>query len=474
MDYRYYQDYVERINGMAGIYAFDVFSDGSFGDIRLIAINKQNGGVLTMNPDAPPFYPGIPWRTYFTDINFESYIYNCASKNDLLYSYANAHGYWLKGFYLPLDVKDSEAFDEKAVKTVYCLYVGSFSPQLESDAMVKHSLEVSYAVMNISVKLHETQDYQQAMAAAIYEIKKVCQAERCALYTVNNSTQKCCCINERGVQEEMLEGLAAEMHRTPYEVAQEWEKDLVESDCLLLADLNVVRERDPVWYNSLLNNDIHNIVLYAVRFNQSLIGFIWAANFDTTKMMLIKETLEMSSFLIGTVIADHQLFSHLKAMSTIDGLTQVGNRNAMNERLGRYTSGDEKLPDSIGIVYADLNGLKVVNDTKGHEAGDRFLSKAASLLKLSFGDYEVYRVGGDEFVVLCPDIAEDKMKERMEQLRALASNTPDVSFAVGFGWFTGDYDINSALKTADEQMYRDKEEYYRIHNSSERTERSRN
>ena len=109
MDYKYYQEYVEKINGMAGIYSFDIMPDGSFSEIRLIALNKMNGGVLNMNPDAPKFYSGIPWRTYFTDINFESYIYNCASNSEFLYSYTNAHGFWLKGFYLPL--KETEEKD---------------------------------------------------------------------------------------------------------------------------------------------------------------------------------------------------------------------------------------------------------------------------------------------------------------------------------------------------------------------------
>lgn len=465
MDYQYYQDFVEKINGMAGIYSFDIMPDGSFGEVCLIALNKLNGGVLTMNPDAPPFYPGIPWRTYFTDINFERYIYNCGSTNDFLYSYTNAHGYWLKGFYLPLKVEEAA---EGKKRTAYCLYVGTFSPQLESDAMAKHSLEVSSAVMNISVKLHETQNFQQAMAAAINELKKVCDAEKCALYTVNNSNQKCSFINENGVQQDILEKLTAETERTPYELAMAWEEDLADSDCLLLEDLEVVKERDPVWYRSMCEHDIKNIVLYAVRFKKALIGFIWAANFDTTKMILIKETLELSSFLIGTVIANHQLFSHLKALSTIDGLTQVNNRNAMNERIEQIVSGSERKPEVIGIVYADLNGLKTVNDTKGHDAGDMLLSRAASLLKLVFGDQEIYRIGGDEFVVLCPDITEEKLNERMGQLNALRSNAPDVSFAVGIGWFSGDYDLNTALQIVDERMYKDKEEFYRIHKENDR------
>ncbi|MBR4628618.1 MAG: GGDEF domain-containing protein [Ruminococcus sp.] len=464
MDYNYYQEYVEKINGMAGIYSFDIMPDGSFSEIRLIALNKMNGGVLNMNPDAPKFYPGIPWRTYFTDINFESYIYNCASNSEFLYSYTNAHGFWLKGFYLPL--KETEEKD--GIKTVYCLYVGTFSPQLESDAMAQHSLEVSSAVMNISVRLHESQDFQQSMAATIHEIKKICLAEKCGLFTINKNTMECDFISENGLRNDVMEQIASEMGRTPYEVAQAWENDLADSDCLLLDNLSVVKERDPVWYASLCINKIENLVLYGVRFDQSLIGFICAANFDTTKMMLIKETLELSSFLLGTVIANHQIMSHLKVMSTIDALTQVSSRNAMDERVKKLVSGESKLPDTMGVAFIDLNGLKNVNDTKGHNAGDMFLNRAASVLKLAFGDYEIYRAGGDEFVVLCPDITQNIMEERITQLRALSDNTHDVSFSVGYVWLSGSYDINSAMRTADERMFKDKEEYYKLHAKNDR------
>lgn len=49
-----------------------------------------------------------------------------------------------------------------------------------------------------------------------------------------------------------------------------------------------------------------------------------------------------------------------------------------------------------GIIFADLNGLKICNDTKGHKAGDELLKKAAALLKEIFNEDEIYRSGGDE------------------------------------------------------------------------------
>ena len=468
-----YQKWIERIDGMAGIYSFDILPDGSFSEIRLMALNSKNTGVLYMNPDAPPFYPGIPWRKYFTDINFESYIYKCASTSNQLYSYANAHGFWLKGFYLPLIWDDAPAVTPKAenAKTVYCLYVGTVSPEVEPEFMSQQSSAVSSAVMNISIRLHQTPNYHKAMAAAVEEIRKACSAENCMLYTVDLEKQHCTLIDENGVQKEKLEQVTALMGRTPYENALAWIDDLDDSDCLMLNDLSVIQERDPVWYRSLCSYGVRNIILYAVRCNQVLVGFIWAVNFDADKMIQIKETLEVTSFLIGAVISNHQFVTRLEVMSKVDALTQVLNRNAMNDRVDRIVSGEDKLPASVGIAYADLNGLKTVNDNEGHEAGDKLLSKAAALMRIAFGDHEVYRAGGDEFVVICPDIPEETLNRQTAQLRALADSTEEVSFAIGTAFGSGSYDIRQIMHIADENMYKDKEAYYRQHPEKSRRRR---
>ncbi len=288
----------------------------------------------------------------------------------------------------------------------------------------------------------------------------------------DHSRQRCSLINSSGLQPEYLDQFSAEMGLPPYEIALAWEKDLDDSDCLLLDDLSILRERDPLWYKSLCDHDIGNIILYAVRNNQTLVGFIWAANYDAAKMVQIKETLELTSFLIAAVISNDQLVTQLEERSTVDGLTQVSNRNAMDARVEGFVSGEEKLPAAMGVAFADLNGLKTVNDENGHAAGDKLLAKAGSLLKLAFGDYEIYRAGGDEFVILCPDITEQKLGEQIKQLRSLMNSMPDVSFAIGLVYATGEYDIREIMQTADERMYKDKQEYYRLHAEKDRRKQS--
>ena len=273
--------------------------------------------------------------------------------------------------------------------------------------------------------------------------------------------------------DELLNGIAADMECSPHELAERWEKVLAMSDCLLLEDLAVIKERDPQWYASLKSRGIHNIILYEIRYKQSLVGFVWAANFNTEKLMQIKKTLELSSFLLGAVIQNHQLINRLEERSSVDGLTQVSNRNAMNDRVDKLVSGEDELPETMGIVFADLNGLKNVNDDEGHDAGDRLLTRAAGLLKIAFGDYEIYRAGGDEFVIFMPDTSEDVIEKQAAQLSALTENTADVRFAVGTSYCTGKYDICQAMQLADERMYKDKEEYYRLNPDKDRRKRHR-
>ena len=179
----------------------------------------------------------------------------------------------------------------------------------------------------------------------------------------------------------------------------------------------------------------------------------------------------MCSFLLAAVIYNNQLLACLEVKSMVDELTQINSRNALNERIETYSVEGPDSPGNCGVVFADLNGLKVVNDRQGHEAGDKLLVKAASLLKIGFGEWEIYRAGGDEFVILCPGITEEDMERQLSAVRALAENTTDVSFAFGSAYCT-DSNIQEAIQTADERMYQDKAEYYRKHPEKDRRTRN--
>ena len=79
-------------------------------------------------------------------------------------------------------------------------------------------------------------------------------------------------------------------------------------------------------------------------------------------------TLELSTFFIASEIANNRFIDQLKALNTVDLLTDVMDRNALNERLHGLESAIAGTDCHMGIVFADMNGLKYVNDNLGHAA----------------------------------------------------------------------------------------------------------
>ena len=111
------------------------------------------------------------------------------------------------------------------------------------------------------------------------------------------------------------------------------------------------------------------------------------------------------------------------------------------------------------MIFCDLNGLKRVNDSKGHSAGDELIKNAAATLEEHFGPDDVFRAGGDEFVVILTGVTEEQMQEYAAKLSETAS-AHGVSFAAGWSYEDDASDIRKALTQADEKMYADKLNYY--------------
>ena len=223
------------------------------------------------------------------------------------------------------------------------------------------------------------------------------------------------------------------------------------------------RSKNPAWYESLVKANVDSIVLFPLKSTDETLGYIWACNFDIKNAVKIKETLELTTFFVGSEIANQRLVEKLRILSSVDMLTGVLNRNEMNNRIdGLRKIGCEEIK-GLGIVFADLNGLKRVNDNEGHAAGDLLLKNGAMLLQNIFVGDEIYRAGGDEFMVLMTFTTEEAIVERIAKAKKLSRHYGNVSFAMGYSFQSVVTDITYALKTADERMYADKEQYYKEH-----------
>lgn len=101
----------------------------------------------------------------------------------------------------------------------------------------------------------------------------------------------------------------------------------------------------------------------------------------------------------------------LEAMAYVDELTEAGNRRLFAERLTELVAHTLRAGEPLGLLAVDLNGLKTVNDTRGHPVGDRVIRAAAEVLKNSVRPTDhVCRIGGDEFSILLPSCAAEGLR----------------------------------------------------------------
>jgi diguanylate cyclase (GGDEF)-like protein len=149
----------------------------------------------------------------------------------------------------------------------------------------------------------------------------------------------------------------------------------------------------------------------------------------------------------------------LNYVSFHDQLTGVYNRRFFEEELKRLDA-RRNLP--ITLLLADLNGLKLINDSFGHSTGDEFLKKTAAVLKKACrADDIIARLGGDEFVVLLPSTKYDDAQKIIKRMQDIAINervgTIDISISMGIATkHNEDEDINKVLQKAEDHMYKKK------------------
>lgn len=150
----------------------------------------------------------------------------------------------------------------------------------------------------------------------------------------------------------------------------------------------------------------------------------------------------------------------LRYLSTHDPLTGLYNRLYFEEELERL---ERSRLFPIGVVMIDVDGLKRINDTLGHAAGDKILQKAARVLVSVFRAADmVARIGGDEFVVMLPGTDETVVSTAVERVRASLSDQVAngdgalLSLSLGMATAMQPGTLLDALKLADKQMYQNK------------------
>ena len=141
----------------------------------------------------------------------------------------------------------------------------------------------------------------------------------------------------------------------------------------------------------------------------------------------------------------------LERLSFEDTLTGLYNRTKFN------LLSDELAGGSLGLAIFDINGLKLVNDKHGHQAGDSLIRRAADWIKRQFPGTS-FRRGGDEFFVIDRERDEKTFLDAVQCVRS-AAEKHDVNIAIGVFW-KEEMDLDAQIHEADKLMYEDKKRHY--------------
>ena len=451
-----FQELVDSCGMAAAVLSVEKTPDGRCGDIRIVRANESYKKIMGPNYHDDMIYSELIPK----EPNFEDFCFRCAVQKLHLHAYIDTKsmGVWTDGTYIPL----SPEVDHDNI--YHFLFFFEFTKTRESEKMSDISAETASFVIQTCINLRGSENFYESMKVVISDIQKQTDSFCSSIIMVDKERQKyaplCAKFSEPNVTiDDFLPYL------TP-EVVFSWNDTLKNRDVIIVKDefdMAELEKQNAIWVKSLRDAGVKSLLLVPLSQGKKMFGVLFVTNFNVDRIVEIKEFIELTAFFLSSEIANNDLMEKLEFMSNVDFLTNVKNRNSMNARVDFHVNGEKPLPAPFGIIFADLNGLKQRNDSGGHEAGDELLKNAALLLKKHFGDDEIYRSGGDEFVIIVPNCDKESFDLKVASLRAKSGYGAPVSLAIGADWSDSAEDLRRCMHNADEAMYADKNEFYKQH-----------
>ena len=182
-----------------------------------------------------------------------------------------------------------------------------------------------------------------------------------------------------------------------------------------------------------------------------------AGQFQTTSVAVTLVVMCAFAYAFASVMQRQR--DLLMQQATKDPLTGAGNRRALDEKLDEIVAAYARLPTPSSLIILDLDHFKSLNDSHGHSTGDEILRKITEIIRLRIRSTDsLYRVGGEEFVVVTEHLTLDKASHLAEQLRTLVEVNelvPEhpVTISLGVAEIRSGQSGDQWLKRADEALY---------------------
>lgn len=255
------------------------------------------------------------------------------------------------------------------------------------------------------------------------------------------------CAEQDNAQKEHLQDVPLETFR--------WLKDpLTRNEVVVIRDLEKLRAEHTETYDLLKPQPGGALALSAIKVDGEIVGLVGADHPDQKMLQMLASILNVISYFASNLLRRRDMFVRLNELSYHDQLTGALNRHALAEQYQEIST------ETMGVLYCDITGLKQINDSLGHEAGDQAICRCYELICQAVGDVPVYRAGGDEFIALCANTGQEDFQKTVDRLRELVRQD-QCHIAVGYAWSNEHpMQLERLITQADQVMYEDKREYY--------------
>ena len=427
--------------------------DGTCGKVTIHRSNAIYKEVM-----GPAYYDDMPYEELVPkDNKFEDFCFRAAHENRRMHAYVETRGLntWTDQQLLPLEKQDE--------MTGRCLFLFEFTREAGTDRMAEVSRETAQAVIRCCISLVRDENLKKSLDRVTSDICDIADALSCRILLIDHKKKKtktlsCCSVDEKGKR------FSGYMNEVSYEIVSTWEPMIGVSNDVILKndrDMDEMAERNPEWVNDMRAHGVKSLVLIPLRRGKTVIGYLYAINYNVARTVEVKELIELLSFFLGMEISNHQLREEFEYRNNHDILTGVKSRAAMKRKMKEIDK--QKPHQPFGLVNMDVNGLKTVNDSLGHDCGDRLILDSVEVMKECFGADSIYRVGGDEFLALVTDCTKEEFEEKVRRFRELKTDVTNASISAGCSWADETTDMQEAIRNADQVMYTDKKNYYRTH-----------
>lgn len=319
----------------------------------------------------------------------------------------------------------------------------------EMEAEIKNRLESEKIVMGCIKMMYSSVETDVAINNTLEILGKYLGGERTYIFHVHGKSMD-------NIYEWCAEGVSHEidsLQNVPITIIERWIPCFYENECVIIEDVEKIKEESPAEYEILKPQNIQSLITVPIIEKERLAGYFGVDNPKAGNLNEISNILKMLAYFFQSLLERKQRADYLKKLGYTDSMTGALNRNAF---IRDTMPDDNRELVSAGCFFVDINGLKRMNDTYGHEAGDELIRRVYRTICSEVQDYPVYRLGGDEFVVLCQNASREEMAVMEQNLREKLNGDA----AVGAGYLENPDDLSVMVDEADQKMYQAKELYY--------------